>query len=52
LAVNEESEAFLKGEFIHVGLFQVFFESIGHAVELHVVEFFQGLFSEHMLSPF
>jgi hypothetical protein len=30
----------------------LFFESLSHAVEFHVVEFFQGWFHKHRVSPF
>jgi len=52
LLIDEEREALIKRQVIDRGMVELFFESLGHAVESHVVEFFQGWFHKHGVSPF
>jgi hypothetical protein len=52
LLIDEEREALIEREVIDGGMVELFFESLSHAVEFHVVEFFQGWFPKHRVSPF
>ena len=52
LLIHEEREALIKRQVIDPGMVELFFESLGHAVEFHAVEFFQGGFPQHCVSPF
>jgi hypothetical protein len=52
LLIDEEREALIKREVIECGMVDLFFESLSHAIEFHVVEFFQGGFHKHWGSPF
>jgi len=52
LLIDEEREALIKRQVVDRGVVELFFESLSHAVEFHVVEFFQGWFHKHRVSPF
>ena len=47
LSIHQKSESVLKGKVRHVRELKLVFEGIGHAVKLHGIEFFKGVFIEH-----
>jgi len=52
LLVYKEREAVLELQVVGSGLPELIFESLGHAIEFHGIEFFDGLFGKHCDPPF
>jgi hypothetical protein len=53
LAIHEKTQTFLEREGVEGGLLELFLEALGHADELHEIEFVEGLFIEHPMEiPF
>jgi hypothetical protein len=47
LPIDQQSESVFEAELRHTGHLELLFEGLGHGVELHGLELFDGLFIEH-----
>jgi len=52
LSVNEECEAFVKREFVAVGLFELLRESVSHSGEFQTPQFIERVVGEHQFFSF
>lgn len=52
LPVNQQGETLFEGQLCEIRLKELLLEGLGHAVELHVVELFDGLFIKYGRPPF